>query len=98
MNNFRWTAPFSNMGRRRKFFGWNRSNNNQGRMGMILTLLGVSAGAAWYGISQRNNDDDDDGSHPIQKGLADMKRSMPETETAFSKEFMPDSFSTNGKE
>ncbi|RSL33684.1 hypothetical protein D7Z54_08265 [Salibacterium salarium] len=91
MNNFRWTDPFSNIGRRKNFFGWNRSNNNRGRMGMILTLLGVGAGAVWYGLSQRED------SHPIQNRLADMKRAMPETETAFSKEFMPDTSKNESK-
>ncbi|MFB4162357.1 hypothetical protein ACE1TI_00685 [Alteribacillus sp. JSM 102045] len=83
MNNFRWLAPFLNMGRRRRFMGWNRGNNRGGMgTGMVLTLIGIGAGAAWAGLAQGRNN----GRQPVRNMLSNVQRAMPNTETAFSEE------------
>ncbi|MFB5662461.1 hypothetical protein [Alteribacillus sp. HJP-4] len=82
---FRQNNPFFKMGRRRNFFGAKR-RGNRGRMGMFLSLLGVGAGAAWFGLSQGRTQN----SQQMQNMLSGLQRNMPAAETAFSEEITPD--------
>ncbi|WP_240375479.1 hypothetical protein [Bacillus piscicola] len=98
MNNFRWMKRLMNTGRKRRFFAMNRQNN-RGRMGMFLTLLGVGAGAAWYGLAQGRDNNKERSSRSLVNMPSAAKAAMPSTETAFAEELLQEvTSSTNKKE
>lgn len=61
-------------------------------MGMLFTLIGVGATAAWAGMTQRNNNDtnkEGGNNQALQNMLSTVQERMPKNQTAFSEELSP---------